>query len=558
MSIANAHPNNPTAANEVWAAIYCRLSIDDDLEGESASIQNQRALLEAYCQQKGWKVYGVYLDDGRTGLNLNRPDLQRMFRDIERGWDELGRKISVVLTKDLSRLGRNYLQTGQLLEEFFPRHGVRYIALNDDVDSEMEYSDLVPFRNILNEFYSRDVSRKVHSSYLTKAKNGQFTGCLAPFGYRKDPGNRNQLLVDGDTAWIVQKIFGYARNGRGPNHIRRKLEEEQIPSPVWWNRQKGLRNVFSKFEIADPEKGRFIWDFTTIQRILMNPVYTGAVASQKIVYRFKAGVIRKKKPEEWIVVENMHEPIVDQETFDLVQQKIKSRKRPDAWGNFGIFAGLLKCGQCGSSMNVRITNSKAKEKIFTCSKYNKYGVAHCSQHRMGYDVLYSIVLEQIRHYARLALENEREVIDELVKGSSSEENREMEMIRSSMARDQERAGELNRLVNRLYADSEAGRISDGNFDRILSNTQREQEEVENRLNLVRERLETWKKNAEDTSRWLQLIRRYADLRELDSTILHQLISRIVIHEDMEETVIRQTVEIHFNFLPQPDRYKLVR
>lgn len=558
MSIANAHPNNPTAANEVWAAIYCRLSIDDDLEGESASIQNQRALLEAYCQQKGWKVYGVYLDDGRTGLNLNRPDLQRMFRDIERGWDELGRKISVVLTKDLSRLGRNYLQTGQLLEEFFPRHGVRYIALNDDVDSEMEYSDLVPFRNILNEFYSRDVSRKVHSSYLTKAKNGQFTGCLAPFGYRKDPGNRNQLLVDGDTAWIVQKIFGYARNGRGPNHIRRKLEEEQIPSPVWWNRQKGLRNVFSKFEIADPEKGRFIWDFTTIQRILMNPVYTGAVASQKIVYRFKAGVIRKKKPEEWIVVENMHEPIVDQETFDLVQQKIKSRKRPDAWGNFGIFAGLLKCGQCGSSMNVRITNSKAKEKIFTCSKYNKYGVAHCSQHRIKYDVLYGIVLEQIRHYARLALTNEQEVAKELMSSCSAEEQAEKELIQRGISEDSERAGELDKLITRLYQDMVAGRITEGNFERILQTTQAEQETLQKRLKLNRERLDRQQKEQADTSKWVTLIKEYADIQELDATILNQLINKIVVHEDIDGAVVRQTVEIHFNFMHQADKYKLIR
>ena len=363
--------------SDVRAAIYCRLSKDDESEGDSSSIQTQRAMLEHYCAQQGWEVTAVYQDDGYTGLNMNRPDLTRMLKAIER------KQIDVVVTKDLSRLGRNYIQTGQLIEEFFPKNGVRYIAVNDSVDTDKDsVYDMTPFRAVMNQMYSADVSKKVHSAYVTKARSGQFTGCLAPFGYRKNPDNKNRLIPDEDTAWIVRLIFDYAREGNGPNYIRRKLEEREIPCPAWWNRKKGLRNKFTKFELADPENGHLVWDFTTIKEILQNPAYIGAIASQKQVYKFKTGWIKDKKPHEWLVVEDIHEPLVSREVFQLVQEKVKSRKRPDAFGNYSVFAGLVKCGQCGSTMNIRRANQKGNDRIYTCSKYNKYGVKHCSQHRI--------------------------------------------------------------------------------------------------------------------------------------------------------------------------------
>ena len=213
-------------AGSFRAAIYCRLSKDDDLDGESASIANQRDMLESYCEKQGWEVVAVYQDDGYTGLNMERPDLKRMLKAIER------RQINLVITKDLSRLGRNYLQTGTLIEDFFPRHGVRYIAMNDGIDTMRDNNDIAPFKNILNEMYSKDISKKVHSSYLLKAQQGQFTGCVAPFGYRKDPEDKNHLLVDEETAPIVRQIFLWALEGHGPNFIRRRLEEQKVPCPM--------------------------------------------------------------------------------------------------------------------------------------------------------------------------------------------------------------------------------------------------------------------------------------------------------------------------------------
>ena len=258
------------------AAVYCRLSKDDDLQGESASIANQRDMLEKYCEKQGWEVVAVYQDDGFTGLNMERPDLQRMLRAIER------RQINLVITKDLSRLGRNYLQTGHLIEDFFPRNGVRYIAMNDGIDTLRDNNDIAPFKNILNEMYSKDISKKVHSSYLLKAQKGQFTGCLAPFGYRKDPEDKNHLLIDEETAPIVRLIFGYALNGHGPNYIRRRLEEEKkSPALHGGTGNGGFAIPAPNGKKKDPENGRYMWDFSVIKDLLMNPVYTGAIASQK-------------------------------------------------------------------------------------------------------------------------------------------------------------------------------------------------------------------------------------------------------------------------------------
>ena len=536
---------------EVRAAIYCRLSKDDDLSGPSASIQNQRELLCRYCEEQGWRVAGIFQDDGYTGLNMDRPDFQKMLAAIQQ------KMFDVVLTKDLSRLGRNHLQVGHLLEDFFPRQKVRYIALNDAVDSNVE-NEITPFRTLLNEMYSRDVSKKVHSSYLTKAKSGKFTGCLAPFGYKKDPADKNRLIIDEDTAWIIRKIYDYARNGYGPNHIRRRLEEEEIPCPAWWNRQKGLRDHVTKFERENPERGRFIWDFTTIKEILSNPVYIGAIASQKTNYRFKIGWMGDKKPEDWIVVEGVHEAIIDRDTYDIVQEKIKSRKRADAWGNFSLFAGLVKCGQCGSTMNIRRANQKGNPRIYSCSRYNKYGKAHCTQHRIKYETLYEIVLEQIRSCAQKALADEQEAAAQLRENCQADELAERQMIEQSIAEDSERIDALERIISRVYEDMVADRITEDNFTRILERSQTEQATLKNRVALNRERLAQQDQEQEDNTRWLEIIKDYADIHVLDAVTLNRLIQKIVIHEDMDGDTVRQTVEIHFNFNNQADKHRLIR
>ena len=393
-------------AGSFRAAIYCRLSKDDDLDGESASIANQRDMLK-----QGWEVVAVYQDDGYTGLNMERPDLKRMLKAIER------RQINLVVTKDLSRLGRNYLQTGFLIEDFFPRNGVRYIAMNDGIDTMRDNNDIAPFKNILNEMYSKDISKKVHSSYLLKAQKGQFTGCLAPFGYRKDPDpeDKNHLLIDEETAPIVRRLFAWALEGHGPNYIRRRLEEEKIPCPTYWNRVRGFRNVSTK----------------------------------------------------WEKVENQHEPLVDRKTFDIVQRKLKSRQRPRQTGEISLFAGLIKCGECGKSLTIRYTNDKHPKQIYSCKTYNAYGKQHCTQHRVEYDTLYSLVLNKIRECARAALMDGEAVAGKLTDTCEAEQKGQQEALERSLTKDEERIDVLEKMVLRLYEDMVAGRISEANFNLLM-------------------------------------------------------------------------------------------
>lgn len=534
-------------SGSVQAAIYCRLSKDDDLQGESASIANQRDMLETYCKKQGWAVVAVYQDDGYTELNMERPDLKRMLAAIER------RQVNLVITKDLSRLGRNYLQTGTLIEDFFPRHGVRYVAMNDGIDTLRENNDIAPFKNILNEMYSKDISKKVHSSYLLKAQKGQFTGCLAPFGYRKDPEDKNHLLVDGETAPIVRLIFGYALEGHGPNFIRRRLEEREIPCPTWWNRERGLRNVRTKWEKKDPENGKYIWDFSVIKDLLMNPAYAGATASQKKDYRFKIGTIGEKKPQDWIVVEDTHEPLVDRTSFDIVQEKLKSRQRPRQGGQPSLFAGLLKCGECGKSLTVRYTNAKRPQQIYACKTYNAFGKHHCTQHRVDYETLYSLVLNKIRQCARAALMDGEAVAGRLTDTCEAEQKGQREGLERSLAKDGERVEMLEKMVLRLYEDMVAGRISEENFNLLLEKTQKEQAELKARVEEGRKRLEDETRLAVDARQWVESIQEYKDITELDAATLNRLIKEIVVHEAIDSDKTRHiSMEIHFNLKPLPE------
>ena len=529
------------------AAIYCRLSKDDDLDGESASIANQRDMLENYCKRQGWEVTAVYQDDGYTGLNMERPDLKRMLKAIER------RQVNLVITKDLSRLGRNYLQTGTLIEDFFPRHGVRYIAMNDGIDTLRENNDIAPFKNILNEMYSKDISKKVHSSYLLKAQKGKFTGCIAPFGYRKDPEDKNHLLVDEETAPIVRLIFSWALNGHGPNYIRRRLEEQKIPCPTWWNRERGFRNVRTKWEKQDPENGRYMWDFSVIKDILMNPVYTGAIASQKTDYRFKIGTIREKKPEDWIVVEGQHEPLVDKKSFDIVQEKLKSRQRPRNTGEISLFAGLIKCGECGKSLTVRMTNDKHPKQIYSCKTYNAYGKNHCSQHRIDLDTLSTLVLHKIRECANAALVDGEAVADRLSDSCKAQQKGQREALERSLAKDEERIEVLEKLVMRLYEDMVAGRVSETNFQLLMEKTQKEQKELKERVDKTRKLLHDEIQLADDAQQWIESIQAYRDITELDAATLNRLIKEIIVHESIDDDKTRHSsIEIHFNLKPLPE------
>ena len=534
-------------ATEKITALYCRLSQEDANEGDSNSITNQKDILLRYAKEHRFPNPTFFVDDGYSGTNYDRPGFQRMLSEIEAG------KVVVVLTKDLSRLGRNSSLTGLYINFTFPKYSVRYIAMNDGIDTLRDNNDIAPFKNILNEMYSKDISKKVHSSYLLKAQKGQFTGCLAPFGYRKDPEDKNHLLIDEETAPIVRLIFGYALNGHGPNYIRRRLEEEKIPCPTWWNRERGLRNTRTKWEKKDPENGRYMWDFSVIKDLLMNPVYTGAIASQKKDYRFKIGTIGEKKPEDWVVVEGQHEPLIDRMSFDIVQNKLKSRQRPGQTNEISLFAGLIKCGECGKSLTIRYTNAKHPQQIYSCKIYNAFGKNHCTQHRIDYDTLYSHVLRKIRECARAALMDGEAVADRLTNTCEAEQREQREAMERSLTRDEERIEVLDKMVMRLYEDMIAGRISEQNFNTMLEKTQTEQAELKAKVSEGRKRLSDEVQLANDAKQWVEAIQEYANITELDAATLNRLIKEIVVHERIDEDKTRHiSIEIHFNLKPIPE------
>lgn len=535
------------AALGVFAVgIYCRLSKDDDLQGESASISNQRELLTSVCKAQGWNIAEVYQDDGFTGLNMDRPGLQKLLRDIELG------KINLVITKDLSRLGRNYLQTGHLIEDFFPRHGVRYIALNDGIDTQADSNEIAPFKNILNEMYSRDISKKVHSSYMVSAHKGSFTGCVAPLGYRKDPDQHGHLLIDEETAPIIRHIFDMAMQGHGPNYIRRRLEEERVPCPAWWNRQRGWRNTRkTKWETADPENGMYMWDFTVIKDLLMNPVYVGCMASQKRHYRFKIGTIGEKRPDEWLVVEGTHEPIVDRAIFDIVQEKLRSRQRVRNNGELSLFAGILKCGECGKALTHRIAMGHEPKPVYCCKTYNAFGKGHCTQHRILEEDLTRIVLDKIRECAAEASVDSEDVAERLRQTIEESERQRQEKANADLAADEARLASLTQMVTRLYEDRMMGRINEENFSMLMAKTQTEQEEIKAQITLAQQEKQRHEQMVFSDAQWREAIRQYADITELDPVTLNRLIQRIVVHEKISANGERTIeVEIHFN-MSQP-------
>ena len=534
-------------ASGVFAVgIYCRLSKDDDLQGESASISNQRELLTSVCKAQGWNIAEVYQDDGFTGLNMDRPGLQKLLRDIELG------KINLLITKDLSRLGRNYLQTGHLIEDFFPRHGVRYIALNDGIDTQADSNEIAPFKNILNEMYSRDISKKVHSSYMVSARKGSFTGCVAPLGYRKDPDQHGHLLIDEETAPIIRHIFDMALQGHGPNYIRRRLEEERVPCPAWWNRERGLRNTRkTKWEKADPENGMYIWDFTVIKDLLLNPVYIGCMASQKRHYRFKIGTIGEKRPDEWLVVEGTHEPIIDRATFEIVQEKLRSRQRVRSNGELSLFAGILKCGECGKALTHRIAMGHEPKPVYCCKTYNAFGKGHCTQHRILEEDLTRIVLHKIRECAAEASVDSEDVAERLRQTIEESERQRQEKANADLATDEARLASLTQMITRLYEDRMMGRISEENFSMLMAKTQTEQEEIKARITLIQQERQRREQMVFSDTQWREAIRQYADITELDPITLNRLIQRIVVHEKISANGERTIeVEIHFN-MSQP-------
>ena len=389
---------------------------------------------------------------------------------------------------------------------------------------------------------------------------GKFTGVVPPLGYQKDPEEKGHLLIDDETAPIVRKIFQWAVDGHGINFISRELERQQIPCPSWWHRKRGLRTYYTKWEKKDPENGKYVWDESYLKSLLMNPVYCGDMASQKRYYRFKIGNQGDKAPEDWITVRDTHEAIIPQDVFALVQAKMKGRKRQTEQGEYSMFAGLLRCAECGGALTLKKTHTKDQHEVYTCSTYIHKGKAHCTQHRVDADDLYDAVLTRIQECAKAVTGDGTELENRVKELCEEDTQGHRDSLEKLVSKQKDRLETLDRLIAKLYDDLINDKITESVFDKMLEKTQKEQTDIKKELSQNQSVLNTEEKLDAQSQQWIDDISEYADIKELDANLLNRLISKIVISEPQEKdgkenyrrTPETVTMEIHFNLKPIPE------
>ena len=531
------------AGSTYKAALYMRLSKDDDGTSESASIMTQRKMLRSYAADKGFQVFDEYVDDGWSGTNFDRPDFKRMIADIE------AKKINLVITKDLSRLGRDYITTGQYTEIYFPSKGVRYIAINDGYDSDSPYTDIAPFKNVINEMYARDTSKKIRSAFTTKMRDGAYIAAFAPYGYQKDPADKNHLVVDTQSGEIVKQIFRLAANGALPIEIARTLNAQGTPSPAVY------RCMTHEELDVNQYSQRQEWTSATITKMLRNVVYLGHTAQGKTTrVSFKSHLTVSNPRDEWIVVENTHEALVDAETFDLVRRRSASRTCGKKGTFYNLFSGIAKCADCGKNMSATGTRKKGSPANLTCGGYKLYGADECSNHFIDYNVLYEIVLTSLKEQLCISRGERAAILDNAQKHplfivKQQDHRKELGSIKK-------RLRELEKIIGKLYEDNAAGRLNNARMNKLLPKYEQEAEALENRMDAI-EMEKAAPVPLEQTSREKldKLLCQFTDVTELTPKLLFKLIDHIEIGQGHYEKgahgrVKHQTVKIFYRFQTQ--------
>ena len=531
-------------------ALYMRLSRDDESYGDSVSIETQRTILRRFAEENNLYVVGEYIDDGWSGTNFDRPNFQRMMQDVEAG------KVNCIASKDLSRFGREHIMMDYYLEFVFPEKGIRYIAVSDNEDTEKGLSDFVPFKNLFNEWFAKDTSRKVKNSLHAKFLAGERTFAYAPLGYKRDPDVKNRLVIDEETRWIVEKIFDLAFHGAGAAKITGILLDEQVPTPGWLNYTR--YGTFANIYTDAPEKKRYAWTVAQVKSIVKNETYIGNSVhgiQTNISYKNKKKI--RKPPEEWLRIENTHEAIISKEVFEQVQEQIASRRRKMKMATTQIFSGLVKCADCGWSMSYGTNNSNSKPfHYFVCTNYRQHGPRHCdcTSHYIRYDTLYAYVLSRLQYWSAQSEMGEEHLKSQLLHANDREQQRMAKMRDAELKRVQKRQKELDRLFSKLYEDWAAERITEYNFKVLSEKYQTEQTEVLEKIERLQAELATEQQTVVNIDQWIGLIQQYAHPEELTAEMLNALIEKIVVHEKTvgEDGEKEQTVDIYYRFVGNID------
>ncbi len=516
------------ASQEKYTILYARLSQEDmqkknGKEDDSNSIQNQRLLLEKYAANHGFGNTIFISDDGYTGTNFNRPGWQEVMELVE------SNQVATIVVKDMSRLGREYLQVGQYTELIFPSYGIRFIAINDGVDSLYENTnDFTPFRNIINEFYAKDCSKKGRTSVRVKAETGARIASRPCYGYMKDPDDpKRHIVPDEETAWVVKHIFALCAQGSGPAQIAKQLQREQIVNPSnHYYRKYG--KAMTGLDTSRPYR----WTSATVASILENETYLGHTINLQyttISYKNKQRIMRPES--EQLRFENTHEPLVDKQTCDIVQDIRKHKRRHAKFAEQNMFSGLVYCADCGRTMVLHRSHTMdAVNNNFMCSTYKKKGKEVCSAHYIREVELAAILLDDIRRITHFARQNEQRFARYIGMKQGKEAMREIKALQKKASDMEKRRAELTALFKRLYEDNVLGRITDEQFRLLSKDYTKEQEEIEEALPKVKERLQTLKDSAANVSRFLENARKYTEINELTCEILHIFIQRIEVGE----------------------------
>ena len=531
--------------NDKITALYCRLSKDDGTNNESMSISTQKTMLKDYAKRNGFLNCQFYVDDGYSGTNYDRPAFRQLIEDIQDG------EVSTLITKDLSRLGRNYLETGTYIEVFFPNHNVRYIAINDGVDSiDNAQMDITPFRNIINEMYAKDTSRKIKSALHARRMQGKYMATTAPFGYQKDEKDHNHLVIDEVTAPVVELIFSIAEEGVGLHTICNRLRKAKVLKPSFYKKE-----LFERF--MDEEK-MYDWDTAYVSQILHNPVYAGNLT----VADKPTKTMRSKKRQyipyaEREVIYGTHEPIIEQNRWNNVQKILQSRPPvigESSSGYDNIFRGIIKCADCGSAMLAKVEQKRKRNNVldktfYCCTKYRKYGKEGCSSHNIEARTVHEVVLADIQKHAGQALTDRKAMVTDIAERLNLQLSADKEQQKKELRQCKQRVSEIENLYAKLYEDLTRELITEKRFQMLSARYDSEQEELTAKIKELEKSAIADKEQLSSIEHFAEQISGYAGITELNFKIINQLIEKILVSEPVEIDGQKiQRLTIHYKFI----------
>ena len=519
-------------------ALYARLSKDDDLVGDSNSIVHQKEILAKYAKEHGFVNCEFYVDDGYSGTNFNRPDFQRLMADAEEG------KISTVIVKDMSRFGRDYIMVGYYTEIYFSNLDIRFIAINDNVDSNIQTeNDLTPFKNVFNEWYARDTSKKIRAVFKAKGNSGKHLTTNPPFGYKKDPNDKEKWIIDDEAAATVRRIFQMYVDGYRISEIGHKLTEEKVETPILYYINRGIKtNARSEY----PE----IWDLMSIKYILSQTAYAGhTVNFQTAVKSYKTKKQVNLPRNQWVIFRNTQEAIIDEKTFETVQQMRKVKRARTKYNEPNMFSGLLYCADCGNHLTIQRVARNRKMDNFSCATYRKKKKGLCSCHRILVSDLETIVKNDLQKVCEYVFLHEKEFTDEYLSGSKRETVKFQSKTKTELKRLSERQEEIGRIIRKLYEDNVNGRITDERFDFLAKSYESEGVDLKTRIQELQIALSASVQDEERLSKFLKVVKSYTKIEELTPEILNSFIEKIYIGEtEKYDGRKMQEVEIIYKFI----------